>query len=99
MQVGSGVHSDHRFAQRERQIIDPAARFGQAAAYWDLTSAAVPGMTDDWRIEPSATHRSTPRAVIGATITRAGGGELWRYGIEQQPAAPGAGNSGADAVL
>jgi hypothetical protein len=56
-------------------------------------------MTDDWRIEPSATHRSTPTADIGATITRARGGEFWRYGIEQQPAALGAGNSGADAVV
>jgi hypothetical protein len=56
-------------------------------------------MADDWSIEPSATHGSTPTAVIGATITRARGGEFWRFGIEQQPAAPGAGNSGADAVV
>ncbi|MCK0513250.1 hypothetical protein GO608_019465 [Aromatoleum buckelii] len=56
-------------------------------------------MTDDWRLEPSATHSSAPRAVIGATIARAGSGECWREGIEQQPAAAGAGNSGAEAVV
>jgi hypothetical protein len=76
-----------------------AARFGRDKAYGDLTSAAAPEMTDDGRIEPSATYRSTLTPVIGATVTRARGGEFWRYGIEQQPAALGAGNASADVVV
>jgi hypothetical protein len=43
-------------------------------------------------------HGLAPTAVTGAMITRVSGGECWRYGIEQQPATPGAGNSRADAV-
>jgi hypothetical protein len=41
-------------------------------------------MGEEWRIEVSATHRLGRTAVIGVTITRARGGEFWRYGIEQE---------------
>lgn len=75
------------------------ARFEWGPAYGDLSSATVPEMAGDGRIEASATHRSAPTAIIGARNPPVWGGERWRYGIRQQPAAPSAGNSGADAGL
>jgi hypothetical protein len=46
-------------------------------------------MTDDWGIEPSALHRSTRAAMIGAPITCSRGDEIWSYGVEQQQSALG----------
>lgn len=60
--------------------------------------AGVPEVADDWGIEASVTHRSTLTAGTGARNPPARGGERWRYGIREQPAVAGAGNSRAEAV-
>jgi len=54
-------------------------------------------MADDWGIEPSATHRSTPTVVIGATSASATGSEIDQYGIKQQQGALGMGDPEVDA--
>jgi hypothetical protein len=54
-------------------------------------------MTDEWIIEPWATHRSIPTVVISATSASAASSEIDRYGVKQQKGALGMGNPEADA--
>lgn len=75
---------------------DVVARADRGAAYGDLTSFVVLETGDDWSIGPSATHSSTPTAVIGVTSACARGKEIDRYGTKRQQGALGTGNLDAD---
>ena len=63
-----GLQPEDRVEWRLRPASEPSEGAPQTVTkVWIcLTSAAVAGMTDDWRIEPSAMHRSAPIAVIAA---------------------------------
>jgi len=56
-------------------------------------------MAGDCGIEPSATHRSIPTVVIGATSANATDSEIDRYGVKQQQGALGMGSPEADAGM
>lgn len=80
-----------------RKPRNAAARFGSGTAYGDLTSAAVPEMADDWSIEPSASPKAIPSAVIGIMSASATGIEIHRYGVKRQQGTLGLGGAAADA--